>query len=441
MPKQNILTRTRKRRAHQHLLHAEYTEAKALLTRVCALDPRDAEAWYELATSNLHLHLPDEVIACCHKAIAIDAGFIDAYLLLGKALKAGGRLEEASACYQLALQYAPQHAGSYNNLGNTEIALGRTDAAIAAYRKALDIEPEHSLALSNLGTALSREGKLDEAAEYYRRALRLQPELAAAHHGLAVTLKGQGQAQAALASFLEVQRLDPGFSHIDYQIATLGGALAPPQTPPDYVKNLFDEHAQNFEHKLVDELDYRTPALLTEAALQAAGKSTTVEHVLDIADLGCGTGLCAPYLRAQAHTLTGVDLSPNMIEQARKKGLYDELFCADIVAFAEAEQARFDLIIAADVLPYFGELNPFFNACRHALRPAGVLAISVEDTTQAETYTLRASGRYAHARGYVEAIATAAGFSVMSITATTLRQEQGKAVAGSLFIFAGVARE
>ena len=42
-------------------------------------------------------------------------------------------------------------------------------------------------------------------------------------------------------------------------------------------------------------------------------------------DLGCGTGLAGEAFRPHVDWLEGVDLSPGMIAQARKKTIYDRL--------------------------------------------------------------------------------------------------------------------
>ena len=50
-----------------------------------------------------------------------------------------------------------------------------------------------------------------------------------------------------------------------------------------------------------------------------------------VLDLGCGTGLAGEALRRRAAWLEGVDLSSGMIDQARRKGLYDRLEVAEAV--------------------------------------------------------------------------------------------------------------
>ena len=66
-----------------------------------------------------------------------------------------------------------------------------------------------------------------------------------------------------------------------------------------------------------------------------------------VLDLGCGTGLCGVQFRDWARTLTGVDLSPNMLAKARERGLYDELLQGDAVVAMRERPGRFDLVVAS----------------------------------------------------------------------------------------------
>lgn len=86
---------------------------------------------------------------------------------------------------------------------------------------------------------------------------------------------------------------------------------------------------------------------------------------LDILDLGCGTGLAGAWLKDYAKTLIGVDISEAMLSVARKKGLYQELYelplldyFNDIVSVVNSSILNtFDVIVAADVFAYIGDLS------------------------------------------------------------------------------------
>ena len=94
-------------------------------------------------------------------------------------------------------------------------------------------------------------------------------------------------------------------------------------------------------------------------------------------DLGCGTGLCGLLLRPAGRDAGGVDLSPAMIEKARARGVYDRLEAGDLVEAMKKAPRSFDLLVAADVFIYVGDLAPTFEAAARQpppRRPAGLLA-------------------------------------------------------------------
>ena len=78
---------------------------------------------------------------------------------------------------------------------------------------------------------------------------------------------------------------------------------------------------------------------------------------MNVLDLGCGTGLGANFYRPFAETLTGVDISPKMLEKAEEKKLYDRIHVFDMLQKWEFTE-KFDLIYSSDVFVYFGNLEP-----------------------------------------------------------------------------------
>jgi predicted TPR repeat methyltransferase len=153
-----------------------------------------------------------------------------------------------------------------------------------------------------------------------------------------------------------------------------------------------------------------------------------------VLDLGCGTGLSGVALRSLARQLTGIDLSPRMLARARERNLYDCLMEGDLVEVLAGQAASYDLVAAADVFVYIGDLEAVLASVRQALRPGGWLAFSIESLAAGE-YRLLPTGRYAHAPAYIEALARRHGFERVTEQAVTLRVEQGRPVAGQLQVW------
>jgi predicted TPR repeat methyltransferase len=80
-----------------------------------------------------------------------------------------------------------------------------------------------------------------------------------------------------------------------------------------------------------------------------------------VVDLGCGTGLFGVALAGQCRSLTGVDLSHEMLARARDRNIYDALVEDDLVtALAAMPEARADAVVAVDVLVYIGAIEGLF---------------------------------------------------------------------------------
>jgi predicted TPR repeat methyltransferase len=122
-----------------------------------------------------------------------------------------------------------------------------------------------------------------------------------------------------------------------------------------------------------------------------------------------------------------------MLEQAGRKGVYDALACEELTTFLGRSPDQFDLIVAADLMVYFGNLTPLLLAAATALRPGGLFAFSTELWT-GEGYRLLPSGRFSHAPEYVRFLAEPAFAEVRSVE-TTIRLEADRRLPGNIFIF------
>ena len=191
---------------------------------------------------------------------------------------------------------------------------------------------------------------------------------------------------------------------------------------------LFDGYAGRFDEHLQDKLGYRVPQLVLEA-LRATGPAKP----LDILDLGCGTGLCGVLLRPLAASLTGVDLSSAMVEKSRSRGIYDRLVVSDLASFLRGAGRDYDLLVAADVVIYVGDLLLLFQAAARVIRPGGLFIFSVE-ACGGERFQLQPTQRFAHSRPYLERITTITGMELRSCEPILIRIEAGQPVRGYLAI-------
>jgi predicted TPR repeat methyltransferase len=473
----------------------EFAAAMPLYREVLAAQPRNADALHLLGVALRQAGDAAAAAASIAAAIALDPSLAVAHSNLGAALQDLGRTEEALAAYDRALALKPDYAMAHANRGNALRRLGRMADALDSYDRALHLNPSAAEAWSNRGLALDALGRFEAAMDSFGRALALRPKFADAWSGQGVALQGAGHLEAAGDSYARALECDPAHAealvnmatllqrlhrHDDalayadeavarhpanpaallrranalhalgrqeeaahaflaarasgadpglcsFMLAALGAGPAPAAAPAPYVQALFDQYAGHFDEHLGQVLGYRTPEAL------AAALTAHVQAKGDVLDAGCGTGLCGPLLRPFAATLTGVDLSPKMVEAARRTGVYDRLECEELGAFLARHRQAFDIVAAADVLVYMGDLEPVFASAAGALRGDGLLAFSVEAGTDAG-YALQPSGRYAHGAGYLRALAARHGVEVLDLSRHTLRRDREGAIEGYLAV-------
>jgi predicted TPR repeat methyltransferase len=342
---------------------------------------------------------------------------------LGAARLALGRPADALAPLDAALAADAAQADAWRHRGAACTELGRDADALASFERALALEPADPQAGRQRALVLAKLGRLDEAALQLARVLTQHPGFGAAWALLGHVEKDRGQRDAARAAFERAIANGADDPTNRWCLAALGGAPAPENAPRGYVQALFDGYANDFDRHLVDVLGYRTP----EAVVRLVADGAPWRSALD---LGCGTGLCGPGLKAIAARVAGIDLSTEMLAKARERGDYDELVAGDIVEHLQRTERRHDVVVAADVFVYVGELEPVFAGVRRVLDAGGRFAFSIEAGDEGVPFALHSGFRYAHGERYVRALAQAHGFGLRAWERVKLREEQRRPIEG-----------
>lgn len=443
------------------------TEAIGFLQRAIAAAPDYVDAHSNLGNILKQAGRPDDAIAALRQAIALAPDRPDAYNNLATVLREQGDLHGAEAALEKAVALDPNHAEAHYNLGNLRSKRGNLEQAIASYQAAIARRPETPLFHHNLGLALAQAERFEEATAAFQKTIELETHHADAHFELAhcraqagavadaveglrrsleynpkaprvyqylgnlLNLYGRtAEAAAVWRQWLEFEPDNPIPRHL---LAAATGEAVPARAADDYVRQTFDSFATSFDQKL-KELEYHAPELLVDAVQREVGPPT---GSLDVLDAGCGTGWCGPLLRAHARRLVGVDLSPGMIAKARERGTYDELHPGELTDFMASAPGRFDLIVSADTLVYFGDLHAAVTAASRALRHRGVLAFTVEQLEEQAPepdFRLHTKGRYAHKEEYVRRVLIEAGLSPAQLTVAELRKEALQPVPGLVVV-------
>jgi predicted TPR repeat methyltransferase len=444
----------------------DFRTAEQAFRTVIAVAPHEAMSWNNLALVLVAVGELDQAVPVLRRSLGIDATQVAPWVSLAGALLRLDRGEEAEAACAAALALDPAHADVWQILAMARQQAEDFAGAAEAFARAIELSGETAPLRLNLAAAQLRSGRFAAAADSAARAMALDPAcptapeiarlcgyIVAALAGDMVTartiypqslftsppdadrifrtallyLDMAGERAAAILVAEDWTRACPAsVEAIHMRDAALSHAVA--RQPAELVSQAFDGIADDFDDRLVRRLGYQAPDRI--AALVAA--HIVADGGLDVLDLGCGTGLCASFLRPYARRLAGVDLSAGMLAKAAERGLYDHLEIADLLTVLGQGPGRWDLLVATDTFPYLGDLDGVFDSGAAALRPGGWLVFSTE-TCDGDDYLLKGNGRFAHAPAYIARLA-AGRFEVVAQTSATLRREAASPVVGDFYL-------
>lgn len=275
--------------------------------------------------------------------------------------------------------------------------------------------------------AAAKDGDHEAAADLLDQTLEIVPGWAPALLALGDARQALGQTEEAIAAWQKALGAQPSDElGAKPRLARLGAMPVESAVGDAYIRALFDDYAGRFDAHLRVALGYSGPETIM-AALDRAVPGRSFDRVLD---LGCGTGLMAEAIRPRAGWLGGCDLSPAMVAKAEAKGIYDDLAAEGLLDYCARHAG--DLVLAADVLVYLGDLGPVFKAVAQSLAPGGLFAFTVQKGEAG--LTLGEDLRYAHAEPLLRDWAQQAGLEVLSCDACATRCDRGVPVPGLVLV-------
>lgn len=404
-----------------------------------------------------------------HKSLLSDPNNASAYINLGNVFFLQKNFTKALEAYTKAEQLRHDYYYAKINLANTYSELKDHERAIYYAKQSLNIYPESKLAYQILGCSYLDLQKYEESIGSFLHALRLDSTDPWIHNFLSQSYQKNGAWADALRAGWEALKQGPdddshhinfGYLLYEYEIEHhdnqakeyaalwlrhfgrnlitqhMANAILSNQkitkANEQYLQNIFDVFSADFDSVLRD-LEYQVPNLINNILAQLYPSS---KARLSILDIGCGTGLCGEFLYQYKkwHGLEGVDLSAQMLQQAKQKKRYDKLHLSEAEAFLTAQKNKFDLAIAADVFTYIGDLTNLMHKIFASLKKKGRLIFSVsENKINDAGFFLTPSGRFVHNQLYIKNLLSSSGFVIENIEYKKLRNEGDQPVIGYIF--------
>ena len=409
-------------------------EKKPALTQfknVLSLHPNSIPAHWQLA----NIYWQDQDLEKVHyhyeKILVMDPNSVELLNNLAALMLKKERPDVAIDYFKRALVIDPKHKTARNNLAATLLQANQFKEAIWHYSLYLNLEPLDVEALFNRAHSLMLTGHLNEAIIDLKKILTIDDQQIDAYCNLAAIYLKLNDRIAALTHYQTILNLTHKHAIANYMVSALTQQSIPDSAPLEYIKNLFDNYAFQFDAHLQNILLYKTPKLLREQL-----NPFLKNKQYNLLDLGCGTGLSGQSFIDIAKKITGIDISRNMLNKAKEKACYDILIENDILNGVAELKDYFDLILCIDTLVYFGNLNEFFAKIMPRLATNGLFAFSIELADGIiSSYTLQTNGRYQHAEIYVRELAKKNGLTLLKYTNVVGRQQDNQAINTGLFIF------
>lgn len=132
------------------------------------------------------------------------------------------------------------------------------------------------------------------------------------------------------------------------------------------VQQGYGEWAKTYEQVVQDEMDIR---------LFNSLQTVTWANQQTILDLACGTGRIGLWLRTRTHAaIDGVDITPEMMQQAQEKGVYRQLSHASVTD-TELNAASYDLCTQSLADEHLPDLQPLYEEVARITKAAGYFVI------------------------------------------------------------------
>ncbi|PJE12281.1 tetratricopeptide repeat protein [Legionella sp.] len=372
---------------------SQLEEAKTHFQNVVAQDNNQVEALTNLGVIALKQEEPQLAIDYFTKALAINNEHIEARNNLAATFMHHDRFENALMHYDVLLQKEPDNIEYLYNSGVAQMALGHLSEAMLHFERLLNQDEHHFAALNNLAAIYIRLEDKEKARNLLTRAVVANPKDAASRH----------------------------------MLDALSGTQVKTETSPDYAMNLFNNYALYYDQHMQSLLHYSLPQQIAQLI-----HHLNLFQVGQAIDLGCGTGLSGVVLREICQHLTGVDIAAKMLTQAKNKDIYDHLVEADLVSFLQKDKQHYELIVAADVLPYIGDLDPLFTAVAERLSEKGYFIFTTE-ISEKEPWQLQATARFSHHPDYIKALCKSRGLQLHCQEKVIARTQDQQALSVMLF--------
>lgn len=395
---------------------------------VITLNPNHLDAWFYLGVLYLNGDVLEKAEEAFKNVLAIYDEHAESLTNLGVIALKKEQGQIAIDYFTRALAIDNTHVEARNNLAATFIHNDRYENALMHYDVLLQNEPDNIEYLYNSGVAEMALGHLQKAQAHFETILANNPKHFATLNNLAAIYMRLEDKKTAVEFLQQALLVEPNNASTQYMLDALTGNQTPSRASADYISQLFDNYSLYYEQHMTKTLQYKLPEFIAQKLHQL--------HLIKIGttiDLGCGTGLSGSVLRELSQILIGVDLSTKMLAIAKEKNIYDKLYHEDAINFIKNYDRSMDLVVAADIVPYLGDLEPLISSISKKLSAKGHVIFSCEISKEKD-WLLQSTARFCHHPDYIKTLCDKHHLTIVQKEKITSRQQSGQDLSVMIFI-------
>lgn len=144
---------------------------------------------------------------------------------------------------------------------------------------------------------------------------------------------------------------------------------------PDEAVSLYRDWAEVYDRDTVRELGYVAPQVTVNRFCRHFSDTEAL-----LLDAGCGTGLAGIELRDRGFTrVDGLDISPEMLEKARQKGVYERLLEADLTRPLAVDADTYHAVVSVGTFTHGHVGTEGLAELIRITRPGGIICFSINE--------------------------------------------------------------
>jgi len=139
------------------------------------------------------------------------------------------------------------------------------------------------------------------------------------------------------------------------------------------IKDFYSKMSADYDEVVV-KTSYKHQLSLVEWVIKELGNKKA-----RVLDLGCGTGLSSVRLKAAGYELTGVEINKDMIKEALKKKIFQQLISQNLEEEIQVKTNHFDVVVLIGVFDFIKNPNEFIKEVFRVLKSKGLFLITVAE--------------------------------------------------------------